>query len=273
MTHHDALDPQDELRTLLAAGLGAEPTLRPGTVDAAVAAGRRRRGTRLAVRAGATVAVTAALAALVANLPGVTTPAPSTPGNPVAAADPLTGPLTLAGAAGASAEPLRPDSFGPGSGRATDWTSDRLGTTLASLLPDGAKTVRAGDIPGRTFRVAWQSPAGPVDVIGGADRTADAPKVPLCATIALPKVTARPGVPSPQDAAPRTSCHLVELPSGARGEAVTLTLPQSGRTSQYIRLQRADGRTVTLQQWAEQPDAGLDEAALLAIADAPAWQF
>ncbi|MFD8705319.1 hypothetical protein ACFV1W_22345 [Kitasatospora sp. NPDC059648] len=273
MTHDNALDPQDEVRTLLAAGLGAEPTLRPGTVDAAVAAGRRRRGTRLAVRAGAGVAATAALAALVANLPGVTTPAPGTSGAPVAAADPLTGPLTLAGSADATPEALRPDSFGPGSGRATDWTSERLGSTLASLLPDGAKTVRAGDIPGRSFRVGWQSPAGPVDFVGGAERTADAPKVPFCAAIALPKVTARPGVPAPQDAAPRTDCHLVELPSGARGEAVTLTARQDGRASQYVRLQRADGRTVTLQQWAGQPDAGLDEAALLAIADAAAWQF
>ncbi|WP_316524129.1 hypothetical protein [Kitasatospora brasiliensis] len=267
MTHHDALDPQDDLRTLLAAGLGAEPPLRPGTVDSAVVAGRRRRGTRLAVRAGAATAATAALAALVAALPTATTP-----GAPMAAADPLAGPLSLAGS-GASAEPLRPDSFGPGSGRATDWTSDHLGTTLASLLPAGGKTVGAGDIPGRTFRVNWQSPAGPVDFVGGADRTADAPKVPLCATIALPKVTPRPGMPSPQETAPRTDCHLVDLPSGAHGEAVTLTHPQSGHTSQYIRLQRADGRTVTLQQWAEQPDAALDEAALLAIADNPAWQF
>ncbi|MFD4656262.1 hypothetical protein ACFWP2_11610 [Kitasatospora sp. NPDC058444] len=270
MTHHDALDPQDDLRTLLAAGLGAEPTLRSGTVDAAVAAGRRRRGTRLAVRAGATAAGAAALAALVATVPTGTTPAP---GAPAAAADPLTGPLTLAGAAGATAEPLRPDSFGPGSGRATDWTSDHLGTTLAALLPAGATTVRPGDIPGRSFRVAWQSPAGPVDFVGGADHTADAPKVPLCATIALPKVTPRPGVPSPQDIAPRTDCRLVELPSGARGEAVTMTLPQSDRVSRYVRLQRPDGRTVTLQQWARQPDAGLDTAALLAIADDPAWQF
>ncbi|MFJ9448679.1 hypothetical protein ACIRRH_43905 [Kitasatospora sp. NPDC101235] len=270
MTHHDALDPQDEMRTLLAAGLGAEPTLRPGTVDAAVTAGRRRRGTRLAVRAAATMAATAALAALVATLPTGATP---TPGAPVAAADPLTGPLTLAGSADATPEPLRPDSFGPGSGRATAWTSDHLGTTLASLLPAGAKTVRAGDIPGRSFRVAWQSPAGSVDFVGGADHTADAPKVPFCATIALPKITPRPGVPSPQEIAPRTDCHLVELPSGARGEAVTLTPRQDGRVSQYVRLQRADGRTVTLQQWAEQPDAGLDEAALLAIADDPTWQF
>ncbi|MEU7016380.1 hypothetical protein [Streptomyces sp. NPDC046385] len=272
MTHHDALDPRDELGTLLAAGLGAEPPLSPGTVDAAVAAGRRRRGTRLAVRAGASVAATAALTALVAaGLPtAADTPAP---GNAVAAADPLTGPLTLAGSAGATPQPLRPDSFGTGNGRATEWTSDHLGTTLAGLLPAGGKTVRAGDIPGRTFRVAWQSPAGAVDFVGGADRTADAPKVPLCATIALPKVSPRPGVPSPQEVAPRTDCHLVELPSGARGEAVTLTLPQSGRTSLYVRLQRADGRTVTLQQWAEQPAAGLDTAALLAIADNSAWRF
>ncbi|MET8546832.1 hypothetical protein ABZW03_40405 [Kitasatospora sp. NPDC004799] len=269
MTHADALDPQDELRTLLAAGLGAEPTLRPGTVDAAVAAGRRRRGTRLAVRAGAATAATAALAALVATVPTGTAPAP---GAPVAAADPLTGPLTLA-AAGASAEPLRPDSFGPGSGRATAWTSDRLATTLAGLLPAGATTVRAGDIPGRSFKVGWQSPAGPVDFVGGADRTADAPKVPLCATVALPEVTPRPGVPDPREIAPRTDCRVVDLPSGARGEALTMTLPADGRTSQYVRLQRADGRTVTLQQWAENPDGGLDTAALLALADDAAWQF
>ncbi|MFF2747814.1 hypothetical protein ACFVVA_19965 [Kitasatospora sp. NPDC058048] len=272
MTHHDALDPQDELRTLLAAGLGAEPPLRPGAVDTAVADGRRRRGTRLAVRAGASVAATAVLAALMATLPTATTPA-GTQGGPVAAADPLTGPLTLAGAAGATAEPLRPDSFGAGSGRATDWSSERLGATLASLLPGGATTVRAGDIPGRSFRVAWQSLASPVDFVGGAERTADGSKVPFCATIALPKVTPRPGVPSPQEVAPRTDCHLVELPSGARGEALTLTPRQDGRVSQYVRLQRADGRTVTLQQWAQQPDTGLDEAALLAIADNPAWQF
>ncbi|MFI2608519.1 hypothetical protein [Kitasatospora sp. NPDC018619] len=271
MTHHDhRLDPQDDLRTLLATGLGAEPPLRPGTVDAAVSAGRRRRGTRLAVRAGAAAAVTAALAAVVATGPGT---APPAPGTPVAAADPLTGPLSLAGAAGASAEPLRPDTFGPGTGRATDWTSEHLAATLAGLLPAGPTTVRAGDIPGRSFRVAWQSPAGPVDFVGGADRTADAPKVPFCAAIALPAVTPRAGVPGPQEAAPRTSCHLVDLPSGAHGEAVTLTHPQSGRTSQYVRLQRADGRTVTLQQWSEHPDAALAEAALLAIADDPAWQF
>ncbi|MFJ7906958.1 hypothetical protein [Kitasatospora sp. NPDC096204] len=267
---HDALDPQDELRTLLAAGLGAEPPLRPGAVDAAVVAGRRRRGTRLAVRVGAATAVTAALAAVVATVP--TTAAP-TPGATVAAADPLAGPLTLAGSEGASAVPLRPDSFGPGSGRATGWTSEHLATTLAGLLPAGPTTVGAGDIPGRSFRVAWQSPAGPVEFVGGADQTADAPKVPLCATIALPTVTPRPGVPSPQEVAPRTSCHLVDLPSGAHGEAMTLTHPQSGRTSQYVRLQRTDGRTVTLQQWTDQPDAGLAEAALLAIADNPAWQF
>ncbi|WP_224284796.1 hypothetical protein [Streptomyces sp. LS1784] len=267
MTHHDALDPQDEMRTLLAAGLGAEPTLRPGTVNTAVTAGRRRRATRLAVRTGATAAATATLAALIATLP---TP---TPGTPTAAADPLTGPLTLAGTANATPEPLRPDSFGPGNGRATDWTSDHLGTTLASLLPAGAKTVRAGDIPGRTFRVAWQSPAGSVDFVGGADHTADAPKVPFCAAIALPEVTPPPGVPGPQEVAPRTDCHLVELPSGGRGEAVTLTSRQDGRVSRYVRLQRADGRTVTLQQWTEQPGTGLDEAALLAIADDPTWQF
>ncbi|MFG2918702.1 hypothetical protein ACGF0D_38195 [Kitasatospora sp. NPDC048298] len=80
-------------------------------------------------------------------------------------------------------------------------------------------------------------------------------------------------MPSPQEVAPRTSCHLVDLPSGAHGEAVTLTHPQNDRTSQYVRLQRTDGRTVTLQQWTDQPDAGLAEAALLAIADDPAWQF
>ncbi|MFE4972694.1 hypothetical protein ACFRAR_11300 [Kitasatospora sp. NPDC056651] len=270
MTHHDALDPQDDLRPLLATGLGAEPPLRPGTVDAAVAAGRRVHGTRLAVRAGTAVAATAALAALVATVPATDAPATDTA---VAAADPLTGPLALAGSAGASAEPLRPDSFGPGSGHATDWTSEHLAATLAGLLPAGPTTVRAGDIPGRSFRVAWQSPAGPVDFVGGADRTADAPKVPFCAAIALPVVTARPGVPSPQEAAPRNNCRLVDLPSGARGEAVTLTDPRSGSTSQYVRLQRADGRTVTLQQWTDHPDAALAEAALLAIADDAAWQF
>lgn len=273
MTHHDALDPQDDLRTLLAAGLGAEPPLCTGTVDAAVAAGRRHRGTRLAVRAGAAVAATAAVAALVATVPTTATPATPAPGATTAAADPLASPLALAGSAGASAEPLRPDSFGAGSGRATDWTSEHLAATLAGLLPAGPTTVGAGDIPGRSFRVAWQSPAGPVDFVGGAEHTADASNVPFCATVAQPVITPRPGVPSPQEVAPRTSCHLVDLPSGAHGEAVTLTLPQNGRTSQYVRLQRTDGRTVTLQQWTDQPDAALDETALLAIADNPAWQF
>ncbi|MFE7634545.1 hypothetical protein ACFU7Z_11030 [Kitasatospora sp. NPDC057518] len=272
MTHDHALDGQDELRALLATGLGTEPPLPADSVDAAVAAGRRRSGVRLAVRAGAGVAAAAALTALLGGLP--TGGAAHDPGGTAVAADPLTGPLTLAGAAGDAPQPLRPDSFGPGGGRPTGWSSEQLGATLAGLLPaGGGTTVRGGDIPGRTFRVDWASPVGQVELVGGADRTADAPNVPLCATIALPKVTPRPGVPSPQEAAPRTNCQVAELPGGARGEAMTLTFPQGGRVSQYVRVQRADGRTVTLQQWVGASGAGLGTDELLAIADDPAWRF
>ncbi|MEV7780982.1 hypothetical protein [Kitasatospora sp. NPDC088351] len=272
----DALNEHDEVRTLLAAGLGAEPPLRADTVGAAVAAGRRRGTRRRLARAGAGVAATAALTALVVATPG-TGGAPAAPGTPgpaaVAAADPLAGPLVLAGSAGDAPQTLRPDSFGPGTGHPTDWTSRQLGDALAGLLPSGATTVREGDIPGRTFRVDWDGGTGPVEFIGGADRTADAPKVPFCARIALPKVTARPGVPAPADVVPTNDCQVVELADGARAETVTLTFPQDGRGSQYVRVQRADGRTVTLQQWTARPEAALETAALLAIANDPAWRF
>ncbi|MGW4825802.1 hypothetical protein ACWEP4_44925 [Streptomyces sp. NPDC004227] len=254
MTHDHAVDGHDEMRALLAAGLDAEPPLRSDAVDAAVEAGRRRRGIRMATRTGVGVVATAALAVVVAYPTGGPTPRPETT---TVAADPLVGPLTLAGSTSAAPKPLRPDSYGSGSGRATGWSSEKLGNTLATLLPAGGKTVSSGDIPGRTFRVRWESAAGPVEFVGGAERTADAPKVPFCATIALPKVTPRPGVPSPQEAAPRTDCLVVKLPNGARGEAMTLTFPQDGHVSQYVRVQRADGRTVTLQQWAGKPGAAL----------------
>ncbi|MFB7571842.1 hypothetical protein [Streptomyces sp. NPDC056165] len=271
MTHNHALDGHDEMQALLAAGLDAEPPLRSGTVDAAVAAGRRRRGTRMATRVGVGVAATAAVAAVVGYPTGGATPGPDTT---TVAADPLVGPLTLAGSTSAGAKPLRPDSFGSGSGQPTGWSSEKLGNTLAALLPAaGSKTVTSGEFPGRTFRVVWRSAAGPVEFHGGAEWTADAPKVPFCATIALPKFTPRPGAPSPQEVAPRTDCQVVKLPDGARGEAMTLTFPQDGEVSQYVRVERADGRTVVLQQWAGKPGAALKISDLVKIADNSAWRF
>ncbi|MFE4448814.1 hypothetical protein [Streptomyces sp. NPDC056820] len=221
-------------------------------------------------RVGVGVAATAAVAAVVGYPAGGATPGPETT---TVAADPMVGPLTLAGSTSAGAKPLRPDSFGSGSGQPTGWSSEKLGNTLAALLPAGGKTVTGGEFPGRTFRVVWRSAAGPVEFHGGAEWTADAPKVPFCATIALPKFTPRPGAPSPQEVAPRTDCQVVKLPDGARGEAMTLTFPQDGEVSQYVRVQRADGRTVVLQQWAGKPGAALKISDLVKIADNSAWRF
>ncbi|MER7706023.1 hypothetical protein ABTX81_24400 [Kitasatospora sp. NPDC097605] len=273
MRHDDTQDDQDHIRLLLAAGLGAEPPLRAGTVEAAMAAGRRRGGGRVLARTGVGAGVTAALAALVMCL-GSAAPAPASAGGPtVTAADPLTGPVALVGETGEVPQALRPDSFGASSDRPTGWSSERLGATLAGLLPSGAADVRAGDIAGRTFRVVWNGAAGPVEFIGGAERSADAPKVPLCATVAFPKITPAPGHPRPEEVLPKNRCELVDLPGGGRAEAVTLTFPQGGRTSQYVRVLRGDGRTVTLQQFPERPEGSLDTAALLAIANDPAWRF
>ncbi|MER5352865.1 hypothetical protein ABT093_21345 [Kitasatospora sp. NPDC002551] len=273
MRHDDTHEDQEHIRLLLAAGLGSEPPLRGGTVEAAMAAGRRRSGVRRLARTGAGAGVTAALATLVVCLASAAPaggPAVAAAGAP---ADPLAGPVALVGESGETPQALRPDSFGPGADRPTAWTSQQLGATLAGLLPAGASDVRAGDIAGRTFRVAWSGAAGPVEFIGGAERTADAPKVPLCATVAFPKITPPPGQPTPEEVLPANRCELVDLPDGARAEAVTLTFPQSGRTSQYVRVLRADGRTVTLQQFPERPEGALDPTALLAIANDPAWRF
>ncbi|MFB7469651.1 hypothetical protein [Kitasatospora sp. NPDC056184] len=273
MRHHDTHDDQDDIRLLLAAGLGAEPPLRAGTVEAAMAAGRRRNGARRLARTGAGAGVTATLATVVVCLASATPTSAPVAAPTATVADPLTGPVALVGEAGEAPQALRPDSFGPGADRPSGWTSERLGATLAGLLPPGASEVQAGDIAGRTFRVAWSGAGGPVRFIGGAERTADAPKVPLCATVAFPKITPLPGRPSPEEVSPTNRCEVVDLPDGGRAEAVTLTFPQGGRTSQYVRVLRADGRTVTLQQFPERPEGSLATTALLTIANDPAWRF
>ncbi|WP_335934705.1 hypothetical protein [Streptomyces sp. PTD5-9] len=266
-----------DVKTLLEAGLHAEPPLRT-SVDAVVSAGRRSRLRRRGALAGAGLTAGAAVAALALVTPGADAgPAPS------AAADPLVGPLVPAAADSAAPRSLRPDAFGPGTEHTTRWSSERLAGTLVRLLPPGKATVREGDFPGRTYRVRWDDGTGPVQFVGGAEYTAKGPQVPLCASITLPKVAPRPGAPAPRDAAPASDCQVVELADGARAEAVTLRLPEDGQQSWYVRVLRKDGRTVTLQQWAGRTDAKetsgtraqprLDTTAMLKIANDPAWKF
>ncbi|MEW2486372.1 hypothetical protein [Streptomyces sp. NPDC048411] len=267
-----------DVKTLLEAGLDDEPPVRIN-VDAAVSAGRRRRSVRRLALAGAGLTAGTAMAVVALTTTGAgTVPSPS------AATDPLVGPMVLtASGAGSDSKPLRPDSFGPGREHTTHWRSEQLADTLVTLLPPGRTTVHEGDFPGRTYRVTWDDGTGPVNFIGGADYTADAPQVPLCARLATPKVTPRPGAPKPQDVAPSHECEVIDL-DGGRAEAVTLRFPQDGRVSQYVRVLRADGRTVTLQQWGGTPSSTrsrdtaasrppLGTAELLAIANDPAWRF
>ncbi|MEU9848752.1 hypothetical protein [Streptomyces sp. NPDC047985] len=269
MNNHD-------VKTLLEAGLHDEPPLRT-SVDTVVTAGRRSRFRRRGALAGAGLTAGAAVAALALVTPGVD--AGTTPS---AAADPLVGPLVPAAADSAAPQTVRPDSFGSGTEHTTRWSSKRLAGTLVELLPPGKTTVQEGDFPGRTYRVQWDSGTGPVEFVGGAEYTAKAPQVPLCATIEMPKIAPRPGAPAPRDTAPKSDCQVVELPDGARAEAVTLRFPQDGQPSWYVRVLRKDGRTVTLQQWGDRPDAKrrdarsqpqLDTAAMLKIANDPAWKF
>ncbi|WP_327349801.1 hypothetical protein OG772_23015 [Streptomyces sp. NBC_01321] len=270
MNNHD-------VKTLLEAGLHDEPPLRT-SVDTAVAAGRRSRVRRRGALAGVGLTAGAAVATLALVTPG------ADPGaTPLAAADPLVGPLVPAAADSAAPQTLRPDAFGPGTEHTTRWSSKQLAGTLVGLLPPGEATVREGDFPGRTYRVQWDSGTGPVEFVGGAEYTAKGPHVPLCASITMPKVAPRPGAPAPRDTAPASDCQVVELADGARAEAVTLRLPRDGQPSWYVRVLRKDGRTVTLQQWTGRPDAKgahntrsqpqLDTTAMLKIANDPAWKF
>ncbi|MGW3498786.1 hypothetical protein [Streptomyces sp. NPDC001020] len=266
-----------DVKTLLEAGLRDEPPLRT-SVDTVVAAGRRSRVRRRGALAGVGLTAGAAVAALALLTPG------ADPGAaPLAAADPVVGPLVPAATESEAPQTLRPDAFGPGTEHTTRWSSKQLAGTLVGLLPPGKATVREGDFPGRTYRVQWDGGTGPVEFVGGAEYTARGPQVPLCASITMPKVAPRPGAPAPRNAASASDCKVVELADGARAEAVTLRFPQDGRPSWYVRVLRKDGRTTTLQQWTGRPDGKgahstpsqpqLDTTALLKIANDPAWKF
>lgn len=266
-----------DVKTLLETGLGAEPPLRT-SVDTVVAAGRRSRARRRGALAGVGLTTGVAVAALALLTPGAgSATAPS------AAADPVVGPLVPAAAESEAPQTLRPDAFGPGTEHTTRWSSKQLADTLVGLLPPGKATVEEGDFPGRTYRVRWDDGTGPMEFVGGAEYTDKGPRVPLCATIKLPKDVSRPGAPATRHTAPASDCEVVELADGARAETVTLRFPQDGRPSWYVRVLREDGRTVTLQQWTARPDAKgahstpaqprLDVTALLRIANDPAWKF
>ncbi|MEV7797324.1 hypothetical protein AB0O68_36135 [Streptomyces sp. NPDC087512] len=260
MSHQD-------VRNLLQAGIGQEPPVR--TVDAVVTAGRRVRTRRRLALTGAGVTSAAAVAVLALVAPG------AGPATHVSAADLLVGPLVPAGSGSDEARPLRPDSFGPGIEHTTRWSSKRLADTLVALLPKGRTTTHDGDIKGRTFHVTWGNRGEEVTFIGSAEYTDKAPDVPLCAKIPLPKITPRSGAPVRQDVMPSEDCKTVELADGARAESVTVRLPADGRESQYVRVERKDGRTVALQQWTDRPTkrAPLDTDALLEIANSPSWRF
>ncbi|MEU0831763.1 hypothetical protein [Streptomyces sp. NPDC005969] len=257
-----------DVRNLLEAGIGEEPPVRT-TVDAVVTAGRRTRTRRRLALTGAGVTSAAAVAVLALVAPG------AGPATSVSAADLLVGPLVPAGVGTDEARPLRPDSFGPGIEHTTRWSSKRLADTLVTLLPEGRTTTKDGEFKGRTFQVDWDNGGEVVTFIGSAEYTDKAPKVPFCAEIALPKLTPRPGAPAPQDVMPRENCETVELADGARAESVTLRFPEDGRESQYVRVERKDGRTVALQQWTDRPtkQVPLDADALLDIANSPSWRF
>ncbi|MFF3609359.1 hypothetical protein [Streptomyces sp. NPDC002463] len=261
-----------DMKSLLRAGLADEPPLHVG-VDELVTAGRRRRLRRQG--AFAATGVTAAAAVFALALTGAGT-APDGRPDPARAADPLVGPLVPA-AAETAAQPLRPDGFGPGTDHRTAWTSERLADTLVGLLPAGRATTREGDFPGRTYRVQWDGGTGPVEFVGGAGYTAKEPDVPLCAHIAMPKVSPRPGAPAPAAGAAGDRCEVVRLADGARAEVVTVGADGKGRTSWYVRVLRQDGRTVTLQQWpahgTSRTEPAVPTAELLRIANAPAWAF
>ncbi|MFI9625153.1 hypothetical protein [Streptomyces sp. NPDC052042] len=257
-----------DVRNLLEAGIGEEPPVRT-TVDAVVTAGRRSRTRRRLAFTGAGVTSAAAVAVLALVAPGAG-PAPS-----ASAADLLVGPLVPAGVGIDEARPLRPDSFGPGIEHTTGWSSKRLADTLVTLLPEGRTATKDGEFKGRTFHVDWANGGEEVTFIGSAGYTAKEPRVPFCAKSALPKITPRAGAPKPQDVREREVCETVELADGARAESVTLWFPEDGRESQYVRVERKDGRSVALQQWTDRPTkrVPLDAAALLDIANSPSWRF
>ncbi|PWI08099.1 hypothetical protein DIZ27_24570 [Streptomyces sp. NWU339] len=253
-----------DVRNLLQAGIGEEPPVRT-TVDAVVAAGRRVRTRRRLALTGAGVTAAAAAVVLAVVAPG------AGPEASVSAADPL----VPAGVGTDEAGPLRPDSFGPGIEHTVRWSGKRLADNLVALLPQGRTTTQDGDIKGRTFRVTWDNGDGEVTFTGSVGYTAKESHVPFCAKIAVPKITPRPGMPAPEDVAPREDCETVELADGARAESVTLRFPATGSESQYVRVKRTDGRTVALQQWTDQPtkQPPLDADALLDIANSPTWRF
>lgn len=268
-----------DMKTLLQAGLDDEPPMHAG-IDELVTAGRRRRLRRQGALAAAGVTASAAVFAL--TLAGAGT-APDG-ADRARAADPLVGPLVPAAAESAASQPLRPDGFGPGTDHRTKWSSERLADTLIGLLPAGQATTREGDFPGRTYRVQWDGGTGPVEFVGGAGYTDKEPDVPLCAHIATPKVSPRPGAPAPGDTTAGDRCEVVELADGARAEVVTVRAHGKGRASWYVRVLRQDGRTVTLQEWsarAESTEArdtsrqepAVTTAELLRIANHPAWAF
>ncbi|MEV7796283.1 hypothetical protein AB0O68_30500 [Streptomyces sp. NPDC087512] len=256
-----------DVRNLLEAGIGEEPPVRT-TVDAVVAAGRRTRTRRRLALTGAGVTSAAVVAVLALAAPG------AGPAANVSAADPLLGPLVPAGMGTDEARSLRPDSFGPGIEHTTRWSSKRLADTLVTLLPEGRTTTHDGDIKGRTFRVTWDNGGQKVTFIGSVGYTAKESHVPFCAKIPLPKITHRDGT-TPQDVMPREHCETVELADGARAESLTMRFPADGRESQYVRVERKDGRTVALQQWTDRPtkQVPLDTDALLDIVNSPSWRF
>ncbi|GAA3376881.1 hypothetical protein GCM10020367_50350 [Streptomyces sannanensis] len=255
------------VRNLLEAGIGEEPPVRT-TVDTVVAAGRRVRTRRRLALTGAGVTSAAAVAVLALVAPGA---GPATSGS---APDLLVGPLMPAGVGTDAPRPLRPDSFTSGTEHTTRWSSKRLADTLVTLLPEGRTTTQDGDFKGRTFRVTWDNGSGELEFTGSVGYTDKSADVPFCAKIPLPKITHRDGT-TPQDVMPREDCETVELADGARAESVTLRDPVDGSESQYVRVERKDGRSMALQQWAKRPTTQppLDADALLAIANSPVWRF
>jgi hypothetical protein len=122
--------------------------------------------------------------------------------------------------------------------------------------------------------VTWDNGGEKVTFIGSVGYTAKESHVPFCAKIPLPKITHRDGT-TPQDVMPREDCETVELADGARAESLTMRFPADGRESQYVRVERKDGRTVALQQWTDRPtkQVPLGADALLDIVNSPSWRF
>jgi hypothetical protein len=269
----------EEVKALLASGLSGEPPVRI-SIDEVVAAGHRRRSRRRMTLASGGLSLAAAAVFGLLMLPGAEPASGS--GH---TGDPLVGPLVPVGQDGAvTAQGVRPDAVPGGTEHTSGWTGGKLGETLVTLLPGGKATALEGDIPGRTYRVTWTpTNGGAIDIVGGADRTAEAPQVPLCAKVVMPDHPSRPGAPSTEDASALQSCETLDLDGGGKAEALTLRSPDGRRVSHYVRAVRADGRTVTIQMWnghgdgdrwvTSTPEPPLGTAELVRIANDAAWRF